>query len=55
MLQNDKISYELSLPKFDKEVISVTIDVCFSDKNVGRFKCIFDLSGEILDEVFVVN
>lgn len=50
----DKICYELNLPEFEQEFVSVTLDMFVNDTNVGWFKQIFFLDGKKFDEHFVL-
>lgn len=51
----EKVSYEIDLPDFGQELISIYIKIYVDSKNVGWYKQLYFLNGEPFDEYFVIE
>lgn len=51
----DKVSFEVELPDFSHELVSITIDIYISETKVGWYKQFFLLNGEAFDDFFVIE
>ena len=51
----DKIVFELTLPNYEQEFVSVYIRIMLDERNVGWFKHVYMVDGEDFDEYFVID
>ncbi len=51
----DRISYQLDLPDFSRELIAIIMDIYIGEEIVGWFKPLYLLNGELDDVYFVIE